>query len=72
MLVLSRKVGEEVIIDGAIRVCIVRVRGNRVRLGIQAPENVCIRRQNAGSSDRAPAPKEEPPLCSTIGLRRRA
>ena len=33
MLVLSRKVGEEVIIDGEIRIAIVRVRGNETLIG---------------------------------------
>jgi carbon storage regulator len=65
MLVLSRKVGEEVIIDGEIRISVVRVRGNRVRLGIQAPADVCIRRQN--TTPATPAPNQEPPLCPTTG-----
>ena len=64
MLVLSRKVGEEVIIDGEIRISIVRVRGNRVRLGIQAPADVCIRRQTP-TPVAAPGPNQEPPLYST-------
>jgi len=67
MLVLSRKVGEEVIIDGEIRIAIVRVRGNRVRLGIQAPADVCIRRQNTTRHAAASGPNPEPPLCPTTG-----
>jgi carbon storage regulator len=50
MLVLSRKVGEEIIIDGEIRVSIVRVRGNRVRIGIQAPPSARILREELTSS----------------------
>jgi carbon storage regulator len=45
MLVLSRKVGEEIIIDGVIRVRIVDVGGGKVRLGITAPPDVTIDRQ---------------------------
>jgi carbon storage regulator len=45
MLVLTRKVGEEIIINGEIRVSVVLVRGNRVRIGIKAPTNVRIQRQ---------------------------
>ena len=42
MLVLSRKVNEEIIIDDKIRITVVRIAGNRIRLGISAPENVTI------------------------------
>jgi carbon storage regulator len=44
MLVLSRKSGESIVIDGDIKVTIVKVRGNRVRLGIEAPSNVTVKR----------------------------
>ena len=64
MLVLSRKVGEEIVIDGEIRVSIVRVRGNRVRLGIQAPADVSIRRQDTPPPPEKAASKAPPPLCS--------
>jgi carbon storage regulator len=45
MLVLSRKVGESVIIDGRIVVKIVRLDGDSVRVGIEAPAEVPIHRQ---------------------------
>ena len=44
MLVLTRKVGEEFIIDGNIRVKIIDFRGKKVRIGVQAPKQVRIRR----------------------------
>ncbi len=65
MLVLTRKVGEELIIDGEIRVSIVRVRGNRVRLGIQAPLDVSIRRQDSTAAAEEPDAKSPPRLCSS-------
>ena len=37
MLVLSRHVGEQIVIDGNIRVTVAEIRGERVRLGITAP-----------------------------------
>ena len=43
MLVLSRKVGEEIVINGEIRVSVVRVRGNRVQIGIHAPDTCPFR-----------------------------
>ena len=45
MLVLSRKVGEEVVIGDNIRVIVVAVHGNQIRLGFQAPEHVTIFRE---------------------------
>ena len=44
MLVLSRKINEEVIIDNHIRIRIVQVSGGKVRLGIDAPRDVSIQR----------------------------
>ena len=45
MLVLTRKVGEVVIIDGCITVTVVSVDGNKIRLGITAPPEVRIDRE---------------------------
>jgi carbon storage regulator len=42
MLVLSRKVGQELVIGDNIRVIVSRVAGNRVSLGIQAPDSVHV------------------------------
>lgn len=44
MLILSRKVGESVIIGGNIVVTVVRVDGESVRLGIAAPQEVPVHR----------------------------
>jgi carbon storage regulator len=45
MLVLTRKVGERIVIDGSIVVEVLEVQGNRVRIGVQAPPEVPILRQ---------------------------
>jgi carbon storage regulator len=45
MLVLSRKTGEEIQIDGQIKITVVKISGNRVRIGIDAPGDVHIVRQ---------------------------
>ena len=44
MLVLGRKVGESVEIDGQIKIRVVKVKGNRIQLGIEAPDDVQILR----------------------------
>ena len=44
MLVLSRKAGEKLVIDGNITLQIIKIQGNRITLGIEAPANVKILR----------------------------
>jgi len=46
MLVLTRSVGERLIIgDGEITLTILDVRGNQVRLGVDAPKSVAVHRE---------------------------
>ncbi|HWH71758.1 MAG TPA: carbon storage regulator CsrA [Candidatus Sulfotelmatobacter sp.] len=45
MLILSRKPGESIVIDGRIVVKIVRVEGEIVKVGIEAPAEVSVHRQ---------------------------
>jgi carbon storage regulator len=56
MLVLSRKVNETIVINGDIRVTVVSIRGNQVRLGFDAPDSVGIFREEL--YDRAGADQE--------------
>jgi len=44
MLVLSRKRGDWLVIDGSIRVRVIEVKGDSVRLGIEAPKEVPVHR----------------------------
>jgi carbon storage regulator len=45
MLVLSRRVGEEIIIAGNIRVTVASIKGDKVRIGITAPPDVRVDRE---------------------------
>ena len=45
MLVLSRRVGEEIVIAGNVRVTVVSVEGGKVRLGVSAPASVPVHRK---------------------------
>ena len=45
MLVLSRKVGEVVVIGGGIEITVLEVSGSRVKLGFRAPQDVEILRR---------------------------
>ena len=62
MLVLSRKAGETIKIGGNITIKVIEVRGNRMRIGIEAPDNLTILRgeldgqqaRSSGESDGLP------------------
>ncbi len=45
MLVLTRRIGEEVVIGNNIRVRVVAVQGNKIRLGVVAPSSVAVDRR---------------------------
>jgi carbon storage regulator len=62
VLILTRKVGESVLIGDGIKVSILAVKGNQVRVGIDAPKDISVHReevrarlqaeaQNRGESD---------------------
>jgi carbon storage regulator len=62
VLILTRKVGESVLIGHGIKVSILAVKGNQVRVGIDAPKDISVHReevrarlqaeaQNCGESD---------------------
>jgi carbon storage regulator len=77
MLVLTRKLGESIVIDGRITVKVVRVDGDTVKIGIAAPADVPVHReevyreiqrsnQAAVTDGRTPVPKlsaSADPLC---------
>ncbi len=44
MLVLSRKKGESVVVNGNITIVVVDVRGDKARIGIEAPDDVAVYR----------------------------
>lgn len=45
MLILTRKPGERLIIDDRVQVAVLGVKGNQVRLGITAPDEVAVHRE---------------------------
>ena len=45
MLILTRRVGETVMIGEEITVTVLGVKGNQVRLGVQAPRDVAVHRE---------------------------
>lgn len=58
MLVLTRKVGEEIIIDEDICITILDIRGDRVRLGITAPKETRVDRREIYERRKGPSSEE--------------
>jgi carbon storage regulator len=64
MLVLSRKKNESIIIDENIVITIVEIRGDKVRLGIEAPKEIPIHRSEVHAAIHAEnnnSGKQDPP-----------
>lgn len=73
MLVLSRKKNESIVINDDITIVVVEIRGDKVRLGVEAPKEIpvhrrevydAIRRNEAASGDK---PTGEPDAAGTAG-----
>lgn len=62
MLVLSRKKNERIVINDNIVITVVEVRGDKVRLGIEAPKDVPVHREEVYQAIHGkPAPSAETP-----------
>ena len=68
MLVLTRKVGERIHIGNNIIVAVVAIEGQRVRIGIEAPRDIPIRREELpDTSVVVPVPREKKEASHAFG-----
>lgn len=77
MLVLSRRVGESVVIGDDITVTVLEVRGDVVRIGIDAPRSVAVNRAEllaevANTNQAASSPAEDAVASLAEALRKRS
>lgn len=77
MLVLSRRAGESVVIGDGVTVTVLEVRGDVVRIGIDAPRSVPVHRgevaqQLAETNQQAASPSEDTVANLTRALRDRS
>ena len=66
MLVLSRKKNESIVINNDITIVVVEIRGDKVRLGVEAPKEVPVHRREVYDAIRrndAAAPTPRPAEC---------
>jgi carbon storage regulator len=59
MLVLTRKVGQSIVIGDEIEVVVLEVRGEQVRVGIRAPKTVSVHRKEVYDQIQGEHPPEE-------------
>ncbi len=67
MLVLSRKKNESIVINDDITIVVVEIRGDKVRLGIEAPKEVPVHRNEVYEAIRKSAQTETPAAGSAAG-----
>lgn len=69
MLVLSRKKNESIVIDENIVITVVEIRGDKVRLGIEAPKEIPIHRSEVHAAIHAEhnTGEQEPPKVTSSG-----
>lgn len=60
MLVLTRRINESIVINDDVSVLVVEVRGDRVRLGIEAPKDVTVHRKEVYDVIRESDTSEKP------------
>jgi carbon storage regulator len=59
MLVLTRKVGEEIIIGGGIRITVSAIKGDRVKIAVSAPPHIQVNRAEVAARIAAEAEAED-------------
>ncbi|MBL8889128.1 MAG: carbon storage regulator CsrA [Planctomycetaceae bacterium] len=60
MLVLSRKKNESIVINDSISIVVVEIRGDKVRLGVEAPKDVTVHRKEVYDAIKSYDLKHEP------------
>lgn len=59
MLILTRRVGETLMIGDEVAVTILGIKGNQVRIGVKAPKNVAVHREEIFERIRTERDEEE-------------
>ena len=70
MLVLTRKLGESIAIDDHIKIVVVQIKGKQVRLGIQAPKETKIHREEVYAAIQDKTKKLQSPVAHGAGFER--
>jgi carbon storage regulator len=66
MLVLSRKLGEKIIIGDNIVITVIDIDRGKIRLGIEAPRNIPVYRQELLSNNQQPGANPASPAAPSV------
>jgi carbon storage regulator len=67
MLILTRRVGETVVIGNDVTVTVLGVKGNQVRLGVNAPREVAVHREEIFERIKREQSEEKPQRPQVVG-----
>jgi carbon storage regulator len=67
MLVLTRRIGEQIVIDEEILITVTAIAGNRVRIGVTAPDFVRVDREEIHALRSRSTPSRRPLARSSAG-----
>ena len=45
MLILTRRIGETIIVGDSVKMTVLGIKGNQVRIGVDAPKNLAVHRE---------------------------
>jgi len=60
VLILTRRVGEAVKIGDDVTITVLRIKGNQVRIGVDAPKSTAVRRDELDKRDTPPTSPAQP------------
>lgn len=59
MLILTRKIGEVLLVGDDVEITVLSIRGNQVKLGVNAPKEISVHRQEIYEKIKASAEEEK-------------